>query len=506
MMDVMKRGRFALGAAIALLLLAAAPSAHAVEMDDLIGDWNTLVYAPDAPQLADLEVEEGDSGGLVAISRSALGEVEITDVTQQDDGKFKLAYWVVFNGVNSDIVLTIDLGETPGDTLTGNVAMNQGALKFDFIGAKKGTEAEKKMLAEFEAAKAKAAAAHAPAAAAAPAAGAASTETAAAEAAAAGESAPASDVKLEDLVGKWVVLVLLPEGPQKANIDVKGDANGLTATLVSPLGESQIDDIDVENGEHVMTYMMDLGGQPMDIQVTARVTGDKLAGMILVNGGAMELNIEGAREGTEAAAELEAKAAAAAPPAAAPAAGGTEAAPAQAESQPAAGEEKPAEKSVESGPTASSQEGPDRGVAELVLSVKKVSIDYGRPSTAGAGYKQMASGVPDGFVWRLGKNQATRLTTDVDLKFGETVIKAGEYGLWARRQGDHWDLIFNSNAKAWGIPYRADGEIATVPMTSAKTDEIADLLTINFEPQGKGGVIHVHWGNEIGSVTFEVAN
>lgn len=478
MLNQLKLGRFALGAALALIFATAAIPARAAELEDLIGDWNTMVYAPDGPQLADLIVEEGDDDGLFAISRSSLGEVEIEDV-RLEDGKYILEYWVVFNGVNSDIKLTIDLGETPGDTLTGTVAMNQGALVLNFEGAKKGTDAEASMLAKFEELK-KATQPSAPAA----------------------EAEAASDAKLEDLVGKWLVLVLLPEGPQVANIDVQGDANGLTATLVSPLGENIIEDIALEDGQHVMTYMMDLGGQPMDIQVAANVTGETLAGTILVGGGAMELNIEGAKEGTDAAAALQARADAAMAPPAVAAGGTTEGAAAAAPApapEPAAEAAAPATAAPASAPAAS-----DRDVAAVAIGNASVSIDYGRPSTSGPGYQRMTQGVPDGFIWRLGKNAATRMETNARLKFGETVLEPGEYGLWARRSGDHWDLIFNKHARVWGIPYRADGEIAAVPMSSAKSETKAELLTISIAPAENGGTIIVHWGDEVGSIAFEV--
>jgi hypothetical protein len=294
----------------------------------------------------------------------------------------------------------------------------------------------------------------------------------------------ADDAKLEDLVGNWIIYVELPEGAQTAQLAVEGDAEGLTAVLTSPLGENTIDDIELENGEYVLTYMMDLGGQPLDIQVSARVNGDTLTGTLLVGGGAMELNFEGAREGTEAAAELEAKAAAA------------EAAP-----QTEAAEEPESQPTTQPAAAAAS----DRGVAELAADGKKVSIDYGRPSTEGAGYKQMAQGVPEGYVWRLGRNQATRLETDADLLFGDTLVEAGEYGLWARRVGDRWDLVFNSNARVWGVPYRADGEIASAAMEQSTSEQSVELLTIAIEAAENGGVIRVHWGTEIGSVAFKFA-
>lgn len=119
---------------------------------------------------------------------------------------------------------------------------------------------------------------------------------------------PAPAAELEDLVGEWAVLVHLPDAPQMADLKVEAAGEGaLVATLNTPLGESVIEDIEVIDGRHVMFYMMDMGGQPMDIEVSALVEGDGLQGNVLVGGGAMDLPIEGARVGTEAEAALQAK-------------------------------------------------------------------------------------------------------------------------------------------------------------------------------------------------------
>lgn len=119
---------------------------------------------------------------------------------------------------------------------------------------------------------------------------------------------PVSAAELEDLVGEWAILIQLPDAPQMADLTVEAAGEGaLVATLNTPLGESVIEDIEVIDGRHVMFYMMDLGGQPMDIEVSTLVEGDGLSGSVLVGGGAMDLPIEGARVGTEAETALQTK-------------------------------------------------------------------------------------------------------------------------------------------------------------------------------------------------------
>jgi hypothetical protein len=63
-----------------------------------------------------------------------------------------------------------------------------------------------------------------------------------------------------------------------------------------------------------------------------------------------------------------------------------------------------------------------RGKAELTVKKSKISIDYGRPSLKG---RDMLSKANVGMIWRLGKDQATKLETTGDLKVNGKDLKAG---------------------------------------------------------------------------------
>lgn len=147
-------------------------------------------------------------------------------------------------------------------------------------------------------------------------------------------------------------------------------------------------------------------------------------------------------------------------------------------------------------------QGAERGKAELTLDGKKITITFGRPSTEGAGYKSMEAGVPDGTLWRMGSNQATKIETEGDLKFGDTVIKAGTYSLVAKRKGDKWNLLFHPNADRWGIPVPKDGYIAEVELKTSKPKEPVKLLTLKLEKTDDGGEFTLAWGDEQGKAKF----
>lgn len=146
-----------------------------------------------------------------------------------------------------------------------------------------------------------------------------------------------------------------------------------------------------------------------------------------------------------------------------------------------------------------------RGEAKLELGGKKITITYGRPSTAGPGYKSMQTQMKDGFIWRMGSNQATKIVSETDLKFGDVTVKAGSYSLWAKRVGNGWHLLFHPKADVWGMPAQKDGFVAEVPMQSAKAAKDAELVTIELAKDGDGGVLKLLWGSDEGTVKFTAA-
>jgi uncharacterized protein (DUF433 family) len=72
-----------------------------------------------------------------------------------------------------------------------------------------------------------------------------------------------------------------------------------------------------------------------------------------------------------------------------------------------------------------------------------IGIDYGQPHLRGRRINTDAL-VPMGTVWRLGANNATLLTTDVDLTIGGTMIPKGRYVMQALPESTGWTLILQA--------------------------------------------------------------
>lgn len=85
----------------------------------------------------------------------------------------------------------------------------------------------------------------------------------------------------------------------------------------------------------------------------------------------------------------------------------------------------------------------------LDLGGKKISISYGRPYLKGRHLGDPMA--PYGSVWRLGADEATKLTTTASLSIPHAFTLApGSYSLFAILQPDRWTMIVNKVADQWG--------------------------------------------------------
>ena len=133
----------------------------------------------------------------------------------------------------------------------------------------------------------------------------------------------------------------------------------------------------------------------------------------------------------------------------------------------------------------------DRGKASLALGSGKVSIDYGRPSLQG---RDIYSLISPGQEWRMGSNAPTTLTTDVDLKFGDKLVKKGKYVLRAKLvEKEKWLLLIKQD----------DTVVAEVPLEYAKADSPEEQVTIKLEKEGDGGKFLLQWGTFSATTTFK---
>ena len=153
---------------------------------------------------------------------------------------------------------------------------------------------------------------------------------------------------------------------------------------------------------------------------------------------------------------------------------------------------------------------------------KWITVDYGRPILRGrtgifgegSDYGKGANaGAP---VWRAGANQSTRFMTEVDLKFGDKTLPAGEYSMFIDLKEGDWTLIMSTHAAKngfrepgeglWGAyNYTPDKDVLRVSMDVDSTPVSYEQLTISFvNVTDEGGSLALMWENTVGMASFSL--
>ncbi len=119
------------------------------------------------------------------------------------------------------------------------------------------------------------------------------------------------------------------------------------------------------------------------------------------------------------------------------------------------------------------------GTADCTIKGKKVTIEYSRPSMKGR--KIMGDLVPYDKVWRTGANEATTLSTEIDLNIGGAKVPAGKYTLYTLPSAETWKLIINKQTGQWGTEYHQDQDLARVDMKKTTLAVPVEQFTISLD-------------------------
>jgi hypothetical protein len=119
------------------------------------------------------------------------------------------------------------------------------------------------------------------------------------------------------------------------------------------------------------------------------------------------------------------------------------------------------------------------GVADCTIKGKKVTIDYSRPFLKGRKLGQELA--PYGKVWRTGANEATTLTTAIDLDIGGARVPAGAYTLYTLPSEGTWKLIINKQTGQSGTEYHEDRDLARVDMKKQEITVPVEQFTIALD-------------------------
>jgi hypothetical protein len=136
-----------------------------------------------------------------------------------------------------------------------------------------------------------------------------------------------------------------------------------------------------------------------------------------------------------------------------------------------------------------------------------IVIDYGQPHARG---RAIAGALPAELdtIWRMGANEATALTTGVDLVIGNLTVPKGEYTLYARtsRVGD-WQLIVSRKTKQWGTDYDPTMDLGRIPLRSRTLPTPLESLSFWLIPAPEGaprGELRFAWGTREFSADWRI--
>ena len=115
---------------------------------------------------------------------------------------------------------------------------------------------------------------------------------------------------------------------------------------------------------------------------------------------------------------------------------------------------------------------------------------FGRGLLAsGADYARLDSAA-NGAIVELTESQVPRLTIDTPVRFGNVTLRTenqvggfpGVYGLWLKRVGAGWRLVFNNEYDVWGTQHDAKFDVADVELTHTDQQPATQPFMVSIDP------------------------
>lgn len=132
-----------------------------------------------------------------------------------------------------------------------------------------------------------------------------------------------------------------------------------------------------------------------------------------------------------------------------------------------------------------------------------IRISYGRPSMRGR--KIFGSLRPYRVLWMPGADEATRIDTSADLKFGNVVVPKGSYTIYTIPDESKWTLIINKEVGQFHTVYHQDQDFARIDMNLTAIPQPVEQLTLTAAPASSGGgVFAIEWETTRAFVPFTV--
>lgn len=128
-----------------------------------------------------------------------------------------------------------------------------------------------------------------------------------------------------------------------------------------------------------------------------------------------------------------------------------------------------------------------------------IRLDYGQPHLRGRTL-HTDSLVPYDKPWRMGANEPTTLTTDVDLVVGGKALAKGTYVLYALPGRAGWKLIVQRSIGQSAMQYRDSSDVARIDLRHSLLPASIESLTMwlipSRDPGPARGELRFAWGTD----------
>lgn len=124
--------------------------------------------------------------------------------------------------------------------------------------------------------------------------------------------------------------------------------------------------------------------------------------------------------------------------------------------------------------------------------------------------------IADGGLVQLTRGAVIRLRTEVPLRFTDTLVPTdnlapdfpGAYGLWLKKAGTDWRLVFNNEPDSWGTQHDPAFDAADIALSHVQrgpSDKDEQPLAVYLAPRNNGQIgLVIHWGEHVWTADFSV--
>ena len=135
--------------------------------------------------------------------------------------------------------------------------------------------------------------------------------------------------------------------------------------------------------------------------------------------------------------------------------------------------------------------------------------------TDGDDYAALES-IADGGLVQLTRGAVIRLRTEVPLRFTDTLVPTdnlapdfpGAYGLWLKKTGMNWRLVFNNEPDSWGTQHDPAFDAADIALSHTQVDPSDDAeqpLAVYLAPRDDGQIgLVIQWGEHVWAADFRI--